>query len=592
MMHIRRRVVAWGATLALVTPLFAVSPALAACCACQDSSTNKSMCLTILKGGCATVRRDYSSNPDLSTVTCTEEVPNAKCKTPPDGVCSFVADATLYSTKPTANSSIDALTPPALQVDIPGLTFTTDPKADGGDLQVSFLAQYISAAYKYLVGVSIIAAAIMIVYGGVRYIIGSSATSISTGKEVISDAIVGLFLVLGTYTILGTLNTSIINPKALSVRLVDRLDAGSPEVEMRRVTEAATVKPPAFEAAPVISETASATGSIETVTVVTPPAPPSPAPGTVIRDPEQRPIPQGSCPEDMIAIPHSDSYQPVDKSLLNPASFCMDIFEAPNQRGVKPFLIAHTWEAEWYCNDSGKRLCKASEFVRACLGPQGTNTYGYGPDYIEGANKDLGKKRGDGLNVGIIVPTRKPPAPCNYDSVPQTATFGYEHVIQPFNSKYPTRGQKELSVLNPNNPRLIDPNFKEPGRYPGRKDGQFPQAFAAFKAEIAKYEKSEPSGSRPLCVTAEGVYDLPANVAEMTIKDKFANLTTEARVAIGTAEKASPYSWRGFAFSPIPHLANVKAKPNCTFSSGGDHGAGDGWRDWVNGFRCCTDLQL
>ncbi len=112
---------------------------------------------------------------------------------------------------------------PKLGVPIPGLVFSTQPQFSPGangdlHLAVPFIAQYISAIYQYLIGISIIAAAIMIVYGGVLYIIGSSMMTITNGKEIIKDAIIGLFLVIAMYTILKTINSSMVTPKPILLK--------------------------------------------------------------------------------------------------------------------------------------------------------------------------------------------------------------------------------------------------------------------------------------------------------------------------------------------------------------------------------------
>ena len=55
---------------------------------------------------------------------------------------------------------------PRLNVEIPGLDFGEKAVTSGdGVLSVSFLAIYIAAFYKYIVGVGLIFTAIMIVYG-------------------------------------------------------------------------------------------------------------------------------------------------------------------------------------------------------------------------------------------------------------------------------------------------------------------------------------------------------------------------------------------------------------------------------------------
>lgn len=116
------------------------------------------------------------------------------------------------------------LTAPRLSVPIPGLDFKDYPAyRTGNTVSIPFLAAYISAAYKYLMGVSIVAAAVAIVYGGFQYIIGSSMAKIGRAKEIISDAVIGLLLVLGIYTILATVNPATLNLQGLKVISIKRI---------------------------------------------------------------------------------------------------------------------------------------------------------------------------------------------------------------------------------------------------------------------------------------------------------------------------------------------------------------------------------
>jgi sulfatase modifying factor 1 len=50
--------------------------------------------------------------------------------------------------------------------------------------------------------------------------------------------------------------------------------------------------------------------------------------------------------------------------------FCMDPFEAPNQKGAKPLVMQSSVDAEGWCSARGKRLCKEVEFESACEGPE------------------------------------------------------------------------------------------------------------------------------------------------------------------------------------------------------------------------------
>lgn len=76
----------------------------------------------------------------------------------------------------------------------------------GGVGEVNGLAEYINLAYRYLVTVVLTVAIIMVVWGGFKYLLGASMSSIQSGKETIKDALIGMMLVLGAYMILSTVN--------------------------------------------------------------------------------------------------------------------------------------------------------------------------------------------------------------------------------------------------------------------------------------------------------------------------------------------------------------------------------------------------
>lgn len=62
---------------------------------------------------------------------------------------------------------------------------------------------------------------------------------------------------------------------------------------------------------------------------------------------------------------------------------CMDQYEAPNERGAKPIVMASANEAESWCNARGKRLCTEYEFETACEGPEMRPfVYGYASDSV------------------------------------------------------------------------------------------------------------------------------------------------------------------------------------------------------------------
>ena len=66
------------------------------------------------------------------------------------------------------------------------------------------------------------------------------------------------------------------------------------------------------------------------------------------------------------------------------ATFWIDRYEYPNQKGVAPLHPANLAKAQEVCTGAGKRVCTAAEWRRACLGPDGALRYGYGPTHRAG----------------------------------------------------------------------------------------------------------------------------------------------------------------------------------------------------------------
>jgi hypothetical protein len=65
------------------------------------------------------------------------------------------------------------------------------------------------------------------------------------------------------------------------------------------------------------------------------------------------------------------------------ASYCIDLYEYPNQRGREP-VSGYTWaRAKKACESLGKRLCSEDEWERACKGPNGAK-FPFGGTYESG----------------------------------------------------------------------------------------------------------------------------------------------------------------------------------------------------------------
>lgn len=462
---------------------------------------------------------------------------------------------------------------PTLNVAIPGLTFS-------GGAGLTF-GEYVAGANRYIISIVAVAATVMFIYGAFLYLVGTAIESIRSGKQIMTDAVVGMLLVLGAYLILSTINPATVKIKPLEVRQVTTDAFTDPAAERARVEQSGAVGPTGVPF--VNEETGEVTGGQSSFEIWK-------ASRGVAREPSGAVVAQGKCPTDMIAIKNSPTY-----TRAKVDSFCIDRYEAPNQKGAYPIIGVLDWEADWYCDLIGKRLCTTNEWQRACMGPDGKNLYGYGPTYIPG-------KIIVGTNTkGELIPvsTGQGSAPCNYDS--QAIGYVDARTDAILRVTFPAPNNRVHSILNPDNPALQDPTPRykrtsvENGKFVYNEKISYAEAFELLKAEEARLTNGgvEPSGNRKDCVTAEGVYDMTANVQEVTLKDndKFKNMTADDRFGLGNVSgKNKPYQWVGFYFSPISHLGGgVGQKPICTAAPGGEHNVA--WRPFENGFRCCMGLQ-
>lgn len=73
------------------------------------------------------------------------------------------------------------------------------------------LAAYIPAAFRLAIGASAVLAFVMITFGGIMYATSDAITGKEQGREYLTNAVVGLLLVVGAYAILWTINPRILN---------------------------------------------------------------------------------------------------------------------------------------------------------------------------------------------------------------------------------------------------------------------------------------------------------------------------------------------------------------------------------------------
>lgn len=93
-------------------------------------------------------------------------------------------------------------------------------------------ASYLSGLYKLAVGVAIVLAAVMIVIGGITW--STSGDNAGKKKEAmgqITQAILGLVILLASYLILRTINPSLTNLSALQSTILDQYKAAKIDIK-------------------------------------------------------------------------------------------------------------------------------------------------------------------------------------------------------------------------------------------------------------------------------------------------------------------------------------------------------------------------
>jgi hypothetical protein len=110
---------------------------------------------------------------------------------------------------------------PVLQIPIPNLTFSKPVCDQSGNTticNVNWIGEYIAGIYKYAIGVVGILAAIVLMIGGVLWVVaGGSATMIGEAKAWIGASLTGLVIALCSYLILYQVNPALVSFNALGV---------------------------------------------------------------------------------------------------------------------------------------------------------------------------------------------------------------------------------------------------------------------------------------------------------------------------------------------------------------------------------------
>lgn len=125
---------------------------------------------------------------------------------------------------------------PDLQISIPGLTLTPSSSIDStcdnnGNCQVviPWLAEYLSALYKYGLSIAGILAAIVLMGGGLLWLVsGGDASRVTQAKEMIGSSVIGLVILFSSYIILYQINPQLINLPGITLNTIQPEEIPSP----------------------------------------------------------------------------------------------------------------------------------------------------------------------------------------------------------------------------------------------------------------------------------------------------------------------------------------------------------------------------
>jgi len=121
---------------------------------------------------------------------------------------------------------------PELQISIPGLKLTPSssikvvPNDDGTFyFTVPWLSEYLMAIYNYGLAIAGILAAIVLMGGGVLWLISSGdASRITQAKELIVGSITGIIIMFSSYLILIQINPELIKFRPISIGTIKKID--------------------------------------------------------------------------------------------------------------------------------------------------------------------------------------------------------------------------------------------------------------------------------------------------------------------------------------------------------------------------------
>lgn len=118
---------------------------------------------------------------------------------------------------------------PDLQIKIPGLNLSPIDYTNNGDgsyaVSIPWIGQYISGIYNYGIGIAGILAAIILMTGGVLWLISAGdASKITQAKELITGSVIGLIILMTSYLLLYTVNPELTKFPPITIGAIQRME--------------------------------------------------------------------------------------------------------------------------------------------------------------------------------------------------------------------------------------------------------------------------------------------------------------------------------------------------------------------------------
>ncbi|MFH2063530.1 MAG: hypothetical protein ABIJ46_05285 [bacterium] len=112
---------------------------------------------------------------------------------------------------------------PRLAIDIPTIRLSDATAATGRFVDIPWLADYIAGMFRFAIPAAAVMAVVMMMIGGVQWTISAGDSGrIGQAKKRITDAAIGLAILVGSYALLATINPNLVLLPTLRIQSVER----------------------------------------------------------------------------------------------------------------------------------------------------------------------------------------------------------------------------------------------------------------------------------------------------------------------------------------------------------------------------------